>query len=60
MITCFCGQPAKYNPLIRMTGGFFVTEPMCADCYAVEFPERAATFELARRAPQAGEFRESL
>lgn len=50
---CDCGQPAKYHPLIALC-----QVPMCADCYAVEFPERAGMFELARRAPNAGEFQE--
>ena len=50
-MTCDCGQTAKYFPLIQLQ-----QVPLCADCYAMEFPERAATFELARRAPNAGEF----
>ena len=58
MITCFCGQPAQYNQLMRTAGGFFVQEPMCPECYAAEFPEKAATFALARQAPDAAEFKE--
>lgn len=50
---CDCGAVAVYHPLI----GLQFTD-LCAECYAVEFPERAATFELVRRAPDAGEFRE--
>lgn len=55
-ISCFCGQPAEFNPLIRTEQGLFVQEPMCRACYAAEFPEKAATFELVRHAPDAGEF----
>lgn len=52
---CDCGQSAKYHPLIALR-----QVPLCAECYAAEFPERAGTFELARRAPSAGEFRDDL
>jgi hypothetical protein len=55
MRNCDCGQPAHYHPLI----GTRIVD-LCADCYAVEFPERAATFELARRAPNAGEFHDAI
>lgn len=57
-LTCFCGQPADFHPIFRGERGAIIQEPMCADCYAVEFPERWATFELARRAPNAAELRE--
>ena len=50
---CDCGQPARYFPLIALA-----LVPMCADCYSNEFPERAGTFDLARVAPDAGEFRD--
>jgi hypothetical protein len=53
MTSCDCGKPSQYHPLI----GFSVVD-LCADCYAVEFPERAATFALAKAAPHAGEFQE--
>ena len=53
MTPCDCGKPAKYHPLIDLQ-----LVPMCADCYAVEFPERAATFELVRRNPSAAEFQD--
>ncbi len=50
-MTCDCGKPATHQTLIGLC-----VHDLCDDCYAVEFPERAATFELARRAPNAGEF----
>lgn len=53
--TCDCGQPAAYRPLIG-----FRCVPLCRDCYASEFPERAATFHLARTNPNAAEFRDPM
>jgi len=51
--TCDCGAPAKYSALSnRQLVG------LCEDCYAAEYPERSATFALARRNPKAGEFRD--
>ncbi|SRR6266566_1527619 len=50
---CACGMHAVYHPLI----GLEVVD-LCARCYGNEFPERAATFDLARIAPSAGEFHE--
>jgi hypothetical protein len=52
-MTCDCGRPAQYHPLIALR-----MVHLCAECYAVEFPERAATFELARHDPNADEFQE--
>lgn len=58
-IACFCGEVAEYHPVMRTARGDLVQEPMCPTCYAAEFPERAATFELARCAPNAGEFQDT-
>lgn len=49
---CACGQKAVASVLISLS-----SVALCRDCYANEFPERAAVFALARRAPRAGEFR---
>lgn len=53
-LKCDCGQPARYHPLIDSR-----LVPLCADCYAMEFPERAAAFELAREIPEAAEWRDA-
>lgn len=50
---CNCGKPAEYGALISLRH-----YDLCVACYAMEFPERYATFALARVAPHAGEFRD--
>lgn len=46
-------QVSRFQSLIGLA-----IVPLCEDCYAREYPERAATFALRRLDPCAPEFRD--